>query len=49
MSWVEKKMNAKPVEPSVKGVVEAIDAMGMDKTGVFLHGNYGLGLKESKW
>lgn len=37
------------LEPSVKGVVEAIDAMNMENTGTFVHGNYGEGLKPCLW
>jgi len=44
-----KKMGAKAVEPSVEGVVQALDAMGMHNTGCFVHCNYGLGLKNSMW
>lgn len=44
-----KKMGAKPVEPSVKGVVMALDALGPETTGTFLHANYGEGVKASKW
>lgn len=44
-----KKMGAKDVEPSVVGIVEALDAMGMESTGCFMHTNYGLGLKKSAW
>lgn len=44
-----KKMGAKDVEPSVAGIVQALDAMSMETTGSFIHTNYGLGLKKSMW
>lgn len=44
-----KKMGARDVQPSVKGLVEALDAMTMASTGTFVHCNYGEGLKFSKW
>jgi len=37
------------VEPSVKGVLEAMDAITMETTGSFLHGNYGEGVKSISW
>ena len=46
---VMKKMGAKDVEPSVAGMVQALDAMSMETTGSFIHTNYGLGLKKSMW
>ena len=44
-----KKMGAKPVEPAVRGVLMALDAMSLDTTGTFVHANYGDGLKTSPW
>lgn len=37
------------VEPSVKGVLDAIDMTTMENTGAFLHGNYGEGVKPLAW
>lgn len=37
------------VEPSVRGVMEAIEAISMENTGAFLHGNYGNGVKPCPW
>ena len=37
------------VEPSVKGVLEAMDVITMETTGSFLHGNYGEGVKSISW
>ena len=44
-----KKMGARDVTPSVKGVLDALDAMSMATTGTFTHCNYGLGIKKSMW
>lgn len=44
-----KKMGGKPVEPSVKGVVMALDELCLENTGTFIHANYGEGLKTSTW
>lgn len=44
-----KKMGAKEVTPSVRGIVQALDAMTMANTGCFVHTNYGQGLKNSAW
>lgn len=47
----EKKMQvgAKPVTPSVRGIVEAIDALEIGNTGTFVHTNYGNGLQPAPW
>lgn len=37
------------VDESARGVIEAIDSIGMDNTGSFLHGNYGEGVKPLPW
>mmetsp|Transcript_23983 Transcript_23983/g.64881 ORF Transcript_23983/g.64881 Transcript_23983/m.64881 type:complete len:251 (-) Transcript_23983:427-1179(-) len=37
------------VEPSVRGVIEGIDATTMENTGCFVHGNYGEGIKPCPW
>ena len=37
------------VEPSAKGLIQAIDALTMSTTGSFTHGNYGEGLKPCPW
>lgn len=39
----------KPVEGGAEGVVHALDALTMDTTGSFVHGNYGNGLKPCPW
>jgi NAD(P)-dependent dehydrogenase (short-subunit alcohol dehydrogenase family) len=39
----------KPVEGGARGVVQAVDALSMDTTGGFVHGNYGEGLKPLPW
>jgi NAD(P)-dependent dehydrogenase (short-subunit alcohol dehydrogenase family) len=47
---VEKRWpGQKDVGPSVKGVLDAIDATTMENIGVFLHGNYGKGVKPLNW
>jgi len=43
------KYGAKPVEPSVRGIVEAIDALTLENSGSFVHTNYGNGLKPAPW
>ena len=37
------------VDVSVQGVIEAIDAITLQTTGSFLHGNYGQGIKSLPW
>ena len=37
------------VDESARGVIEAIDSIGMHNTGSFLHGNYGEGVKPLPW
>ena len=44
-----KQKYFRPVEPGVAGVVQAIDALTMETTGSFIHGNYGNGLKPCPW
>lgn len=46
---VEKQPGQHDVEPSTKGVLEAIDSITMENTGAFLHGNYGEGVKSLSW
>jgi len=43
------KVGAKPVTPSVRGIVEAIDALELSNTGSFVHTNYGDGLQPAPW
>lgn len=46
----EKRMpGQRDIEPSVKGVLEAIDAITLENTSAFLHGNYGEGVKPCDW
>jgi len=44
-----KQKYFRPVEPGCAGVVQAIDALTMETTGSFIHGNYGNGLKPCPW
>ena len=44
-----KQKHFRPVEPGCVGVVQAIDALTMQTTGSFIHGNYGNGLKPCPW
>jgi tubulin alpha len=37
------------VEESTRGVIEAIESVGMENTGSFIHGNYGEGIKPMDW
>jgi hypothetical protein len=37
------------VEEGTKGVIEAIESVGMENTGSFIHGNYGKGTKPMGW
>jgi tubulin alpha len=37
------------VEPSTKGVIEAIESVNLENTGSFIHGNYGEGIKPCPW
>eukprot|EP00545_Synedropsis_sp_CCMP1620_P003053 CAMPEP_0119010030 /NCGR_PEP_ID=MMETSP1176-20130426/4748_1 /TAXON_ID=265551 /ORGANISM="Synedropsis recta cf, Strain CCMP1620" /LENGTH=281 /DNA_ID=CAMNT_0006962625 /DNA_START=143 /DNA_END=988 /DNA_ORIENTATION=+ len=37
------------VGPSAKGILDAVDAITMDNTGAFWHGNYGEGVKPINW
>jgi tubulin alpha len=37
------------VEPSVRGVLDAVDFTNLENTGCFLHGNYGEGIKPCPW
>jgi len=46
---VKMAASMKEIEPSVRGVVEAIDATTLDSTGCFVHGNYGEGIKPLPW
>lgn len=46
---VEKQPGQHDVEPSAKGVLEAIESISMENTGSFLHGNYGEGVKPLAW
>jgi NAD(P)-dependent dehydrogenase (short-subunit alcohol dehydrogenase family) len=39
----------KPVEGGARGVVHAMDALTMETTGSFMHGNYGEGIKPCPW
>mmetsp|Transcript_7596 Transcript_7596/g.19337 ORF Transcript_7596/g.19337 Transcript_7596/m.19337 type:complete len:248 (+) Transcript_7596:175-918(+) len=39
----------KPVQGGAAGVLSALDALCMDTTGSFTHGNYGEGLKPCPW
>ena len=39
----------KPVQGGAEGVVHAIDALTMETTGTFVHGNYGEGIKPLPW
>ena len=39
----------KPVEGGGRGVLMALDALTMETTGSFVHGNYGEGLKPCPW
>lgn len=39
----------RPVEGGARGVVQAVDALSMETTGGFVHGNYGEGLKPLPW
>lgn len=39
----------RPVDGGARGVIEAIDALTMETTGGFIHGNYGNGLKPCPW
>tara|TARA_B110000977_G_scaffold191789_1_gene264408 strand:- start:33367 stop:34110 length:744 start_codon:yes stop_codon:yes gene_type:complete len=39
----------KPVEGGAQGVVHAMDALSMETTGSFMHGNYGEGIKPCPW
>lgn len=39
----------KPVGGGAEGVVQALDALTMETTGSFVHGNYGKGLKPCPW
>lgn len=43
------KYGAKPVEPSVCGIIQAIDNLCLDNTGEFVHANYGNGLQPAPW
>jgi tubulin alpha len=45
----ERWPGQRDVEPSAKGVLDAIDAITMENTGAFLHGNYGEGVKPCPW
>jgi len=45
----EKQPGQHDVEPSTKGVLEAIDSITLENTGAFLHGNYGEGVKPLSW
>ena len=37
------------VESAVKGVLQAVETVTMENTGIFLHGNYGDGVKSINW
>jgi NAD(P)-dependent dehydrogenase (short-subunit alcohol dehydrogenase family) len=37
------------VEPAVKGVLQAVETVTIENTGIFLHGNYGDGVKSINW
>ena len=39
----------RPVEGGARGVVQAMDALSIETTGGFVHGNYGEGLKPLPW
>lgn len=45
----QRRAGQREVEPSTKGVLEAIDAITLENTGSFLHGNYGEGVKPCEW
>ena len=45
----KKQQFFRPVDAGCAGVVQAIDALTMETTGSFVHGNYGNGLKPCPW
>jgi hypothetical protein len=45
----ERKEGQRGVDESTRGVVDAINAITMDNTGAFLHGNYGEGVQLMDW
>jgi NAD(P)-dependent dehydrogenase (short-subunit alcohol dehydrogenase family) len=48
-SSLERREGQRDVDVSAKGVLQAVEEVTMEKTGCFLHGGYGEGVKPINW
>jgi NAD(P)-dependent dehydrogenase (short-subunit alcohol dehydrogenase family) len=48
-SSLERREGQMDVDVSAKGVLQAVDEVTLEKTGCFLHGGYGEGVKPINW